>query len=84
MMFICFLSLSFVHRKKYEAKLKAQIKEAEANALNCQAKVNDLSYKISELERDLTNKTWNIERKCLHHKLLCPFEVHSRIRHKSI
>lgn len=58
-----FFFSSFVRRKSYELKLKAQIKEAEANAFECQAKVDDLSYKISELERDLTNKTWNIERK---------------------
>lgn len=46
-----------------ETKLVTQMKEAETNALNCQTKVNDLSYQINELERNLTVKTWNIERK---------------------
>lgn len=41
----------------------SHVNEAESNALNCQTKVNDLSYQINELERNLTIKTWNIDRK---------------------
>lgn len=53
----------FIYSSQHETKLYAQIKEAETNAINCQTKVNDLSYKLTELERDISLKNWNIERK---------------------
>lgn len=34
--------------------------------LNSQTKANDLSYQIDELERNLTVKTWNVERELLY------------------
>lgn len=43
----------------------------DTNGFDCQTKVNDLSYKINELERNLTIKTWNIDRKYRHYFRRC-------------
>lgn len=47
-----------------EARFTAQLEEAEKQAITSQTKANDLAYQINELERNLTVKTWNVERKC--------------------
>lgn len=51
-------------RKQYELNLLAQLNEAKTNVAECQQKIADLTYQISELERDLTVKSWNVDRKC--------------------
>lgn len=48
-----------------EARFSVQLEAAEKQAFDSQAKANDLSYQISELERNLTVKIWNVERKII-------------------
>lgn len=45
-----------------EARYAEQLEVAEKQAYDSQTKANDLSYQISELERNLTAKIWNVER----------------------
>lgn len=53
----------YSERKQHELNLLTQINEAKTNVADSQRKIADLTYKISELERDLTVKSWNIDRK---------------------
>lgn len=46
-----------------EVLFTTQLEEAEKQAVTSQAKADDLAYQINELERNLTVKTWNVERK---------------------
>lgn len=46
-----------------EVLFTTQLEEAEKQAVTSQEKANDLAYQINELERNLTVKTWNVERK---------------------
>lgn len=48
-----------------EARYAVQLEEAEKQAYESQTKANDLAYQISELERNLTVKIWNVERELL-------------------
>lgn len=57
-------------RQQRELSLLAQLAEAEGKVDGCQAKIADLTYKISELERDATLKLWNIERKFVFSEIL--------------
>lgn len=41
----------------------AQLADAQGKVDGCQAKIAELTYKISEIERDATLKSWNIDRK---------------------
>lgn len=50
-------------RKQRELSLLAQLAEAQGKVDGCQAKIADLTYKISELERNATLKSWDIDRK---------------------
>ncbi|KAJ6633036.1 Laminin subunit alpha-2 [Pseudolycoriella hygida] len=45
-----------------EALFTTKLEEAEKQAVTSQAKADDLAYQINELERNLTFKTWNVER----------------------
>ncbi|XP_037032855.1 putative leucine-rich repeat-containing protein DDB_G0290503 isoform X1 [Bradysia coprophila] len=45
-----------------DALFTTQLEEAEKQAVTSQAKADDLAYQINELERNLTVKTWNVER----------------------
>lgn len=45
-----------------EARYAEQLEVAEKQAYDSQTKANDLAYQISELERNLTAKIWNVER----------------------
>lgn len=53
-----------IRRKQHELNLLAQLNEAKTNVAECQQKIADLTYQISELERDLTVKSWNVDREC--------------------
>lgn len=46
-----------------EVLYTTHLEEAEKQAVTSQAKADDLAYQINELERNLTVKTWNVERK---------------------
>lgn len=50
-------------RKQRELSLLTQLAEAQGKVDGCQAKIADLTYKISELERNATLKSWDIDRK---------------------
>lgn len=50
-------------RKQRELSLLAQLAEAQGKVDGCQAKIADLTYKISELERNATLKSWDVDRK---------------------
>lgn len=58
-MFLFFYRRDLVNQ---ESRYTARLEEAEKQVLNSQTKANDLSYQIDELERNLTVKTWNVER----------------------
>lgn len=45
-----------------EARYAEQLEVAEKQAYDSQTKANDLAYQISELERNLSAKVWNVER----------------------
>lgn len=50
-------------RKRQQQQLVDEIKVAEEKIVDNQARINELTCRISELERDLGNKSWTIERK---------------------
>lgn len=59
------MCLFFMHRRdlvNQEARYAEQLEVAEKQAYDSQTKANDLAYQISELERNLTTKIWNVER----------------------
>lgn len=60
-----------------EARYTAQLEEAEKLAINSQTKANDLAYQINELERNLTVKTWNVERKSIFSKMFILIQFNS-------
>lgn len=62
-------SLSFVPFSAYrkdlvcqENKFTTRLEEAEKEVLKSQSKANDLACQVDELERNLTIKSWNVER----------------------
>lgn len=62
---INFVHLWFPFRRDLahqDARYAVQLEEAEKMAFDSQTKVNDLAYQISELERNLSLKIWNVER----------------------
>lgn len=46
-----------------EARYSAQLEEAQKIILSTQTKVNDLQAKIDSLEKELSIKSWNVDRK---------------------
>lgn len=63
MLIFCFFII--IYRRdlvNQESRYTARLEEAEKQVLNSQTKTNDLTYQIDELERNLTVKTWNVER----------------------
>lgn len=59
-----------------EVLFTTQLEEAEKQAVTSQEKANDLAYQINELERNLTVKTWNVERKFIECLLKCCASFH--------
>lgn len=47
---------------KQESRYTAKVDAAELQALEAQAKASELRFKIEELEREISVRTWNNER----------------------
>lgn len=58
-----FFSVSRRDLVNKEVLFTTQLEQAEKQAVTSQAKADDLAYQLNELERNLTVKTWNVERK---------------------
>lgn len=50
-------------RKRQQQQLLDELKIAEEKIVDNQARINELTCRITELERDLGNRNWTIERK---------------------
>lgn len=67
--FLCkflFQFYNFCYRRdlvNQEAKFTAQIEEAEKRTTTAELKIGELQYKLNDLDRELSTKSWNVDRK---------------------
>jgi hypothetical protein len=48
-----------------ESRFAAKIEAAETKAIEAQNKADELHTKIEGLDKDLADKSWSVERKCV-------------------
>lgn len=49
-----------------EAKFTAKLEEAEKRTTTAELKIGELQYKLNDLDRELSTRSWNVDRKLIY------------------